>query len=36
VFCVTAMVVLFNAIYSWWCLQRRPTRMREDTLQEEQ
>ncbi|GAK26073.1 MULTISPECIES: multidrug efflux MFS transporter MdtG [Serratia] len=36
VFCVTAMVVLFNAIYSWWCLQRRPRRMREDTLQEEQ
>lgn len=36
VFCVTALVVLFNAIYSWWCLQRRPARMREDTLQEEQ
>jgi DHA1 family multidrug resistance protein-like MFS transporter len=35
VFCVTAVVVLFNAIYSWWCLQRRPARMREDTLQEE-
>ncbi|MDW5499682.1 multidrug efflux MFS transporter MdtG [Pseudomonas lundensis] len=37
VFCVTALVVLFNAVYSWWCLQRRrPARMREDTLQEEQ
>ncbi|MEE4484181.1 multidrug efflux MFS transporter MdtG [Serratia ficaria] len=35
VFCVTALVVLFNAVYSWWCLQRRPARMREDTLQEE-
>lgn len=35
VFCMTAMVVLFNAFYSWWCLQRRPARMREDTLQEE-
>ncbi|WP_260515339.1 multidrug efflux MFS transporter MdtG [Serratia fonticola] len=35
VFCMTALVVLFNAFYSWWCLQRRPTRMREDTLQEE-
>jgi DHA1 family multidrug resistance protein-like MFS transporter len=35
VFCVTALVVLFNAVYSWWCLQRRPKRMREDTLQEE-
>ncbi|MFI8418078.1 multidrug efflux MFS transporter MdtG [Serratia sp. NPDC078593] len=36
VFCVTALVVLFNAIYSWWCLQhRRPARMREDTLREE-
>ncbi|MEE4410347.1 MULTISPECIES: multidrug efflux MFS transporter MdtG [unclassified Serratia (in: enterobacteria)] len=36
VFCVTALVVLFNAAYSWWCLQRRPARMKEDTLQEEQ
>lgn len=36
VFCITALVVLFNAAYSWWCLQRRPARMREDTLQEEQ
>lgn len=36
VFCMTALVVLFNAGYSWWCLQRRPARMREDTLQEEQ
>ncbi|MGQ8774372.1 multidrug efflux MFS transporter MdtG [Serratia sp. NA_112.1] len=35
VFCVTALVVLFNAVYSWWCLQRRQKRMREDTLQEE-
>lgn len=35
VFCMTALVVLFNAFYSWWCLQRRPVRMREDTLQEE-
>jgi DHA1 family multidrug resistance protein-like MFS transporter len=35
VFCMTALVVLFNAFYSWWCLQRRPARMREDTLQEE-
>ncbi|CAI0902600.1 multidrug efflux MFS transporter MdtG [Serratia quinivorans] len=35
VFCITALVVLFNAVYSWWCLQRRPKRMREDTLQEE-
>ncbi|MDN0086025.1 multidrug efflux MFS transporter MdtG [Yersinia nurmii] len=24
VFCVTAVVVLFNAFYSYWCLQRRP------------
>ncbi len=24
VFLVTALVVLFNAIYSYWCLQRRP------------
>ncbi|MHA7847219.1 multidrug efflux MFS transporter MdtG [Serratia sp. D1N4] len=36
VFCVTAMVVVFNVFYSWWCLQRRPARMREDRLQEEQ
>ncbi|WP_411754444.1 multidrug efflux MFS transporter MdtG [Serratia sp. (in: enterobacteria)] len=35
VFCMTALVVLFNAFYSWWCLQRRPARLREDTLQEE-
>ncbi|PAA96975.1 multidrug efflux MFS transporter MdtG [Serratia fonticola] len=35
VFCMTALVVLFNAFYSWWCLQRRPARTREDTLQEE-
>lgn len=35
VFCMTALVVLFNAFYSWWCLQRQPARMREDTLQEE-
>ncbi len=35
VFCMTALVVLFNAFYSWWCLQRRPAKMREDTLQEE-
>lgn len=35
VFCMTALVVLFNAFYSWWCLKRRPARMREDTLQEE-
>lgn len=35
VFCVTALVVLFNAVYSWWCLQHRSKRMREDTLQEE-
>ncbi|CAI0698258.1 multidrug efflux MFS transporter MdtG [Serratia fonticola] len=35
VFCMTALVVLFNAFYSWWCLQRRPARIREDTLQEE-
>ncbi|CAI2133007.1 Bacillibactin exporter [Serratia fonticola] len=35
VFCMTALVVLFNAFYSWWCLQRRPARMREDKLQEE-
>lgn len=26
VFGVTACVVLFNAIYSWWCLQRGPRR----------
>lgn len=25
VFCVTACVVLFNAFYSYWCLQRRPS-----------
>ena len=36
VFGVTALVVLFNAGYSWWCLRRRPGYMREDTLQEEQ
>ncbi|MFZ1873071.1 MAG: multidrug efflux MFS transporter MdtG [Chania sp.] len=36
VFCVTAMVVVFNVFYSWWCLQRRPARMREDRLHEEQ
>ncbi|MEB7883049.1 multidrug efflux MFS transporter MdtG [Serratia fonticola] len=35
VFCMTALVVLFNAFYSWWCLQRRPVRTREDRLQEE-
>ncbi|MFV8980587.1 multidrug efflux MFS transporter MdtG [Serratia fonticola] len=35
VFCMTALVVLINAFYSWWCLQRRPARTREDTLQEE-
>lgn len=36
VFCVTALVVLFNVFYSWWCLQRRPARIRENKLQEEQ
>ncbi|WP_337264666.1 MULTISPECIES: multidrug efflux MFS transporter MdtG [unclassified Serratia (in: enterobacteria)] len=36
VFCVTALVVLFNVFYSWWCLQRRPARFRKDRLQEEQ
>ncbi|HGM6833185.1 TPA: MFS transporter [Serratia marcescens] len=36
VFAVTALVVLFNAGYSWWCLRRRPGYMREETLQEEQ
>jgi len=35
VFAVTALVVLFNAGYSWWCLRRRPGYRREDTLQEE-
>ncbi|MBC3378365.1 multidrug efflux MFS transporter MdtG [Serratia fonticola] len=35
VFCMTALVVLFNAFYSWWCLQRRPARTPEDTLQED-
>lgn len=36
VFCVTAAVVLFNAIYSWWCLQRRrPKRLEGDSSQQE-
>ncbi|HEI8865399.1 TPA: multidrug efflux MFS transporter MdtG [Serratia odorifera] len=36
VFCVTAAVVLFNAIYSWWCLQRRrPQRLEGDSSQQE-
>ncbi|OMQ26776.1 multidrug efflux MFS transporter MdtG [Serratia oryzae] len=36
VFCVTALVVLFNVFYSWWCLQRRPTKIPENKPQEEQ
>ncbi|HEJ9094942.1 multidrug efflux MFS transporter MdtG [Serratia odorifera] len=36
VFCVTAVVVLFNAVYSWWCLQRRrPKHHEDDSLQQE-
>jgi len=26
VFCVTAVVVLFNMFYSWWSLQHKPSR----------
>ncbi|TCV98231.1 multidrug efflux MFS transporter MdtG [Biostraticola tofi] len=28
VFCVTAGVVMFNVVYSWWTLQRKPARIR--------
>ncbi|HDJ1438817.1 TPA: multidrug efflux MFS transporter MdtG [Serratia rubidaea] len=35
VFGVTALVVMFNALYSWRCLQRRPKPPREKQLQEE-
>lgn len=29
VFCVTALVVLFNVIYSWWSLQHGPSRLHQ-------
>jgi len=31
VFFVTALVVLFNSVYSWWCLQRHPPAPRVTT-----
>ena len=36
VFCVTAAVVLFNAIYSYWCLQRQPAKSRQHDVQQPQ
>ncbi|MBS0056826.1 multidrug efflux MFS transporter MdtG [Yersinia sp. Marseille-Q3913] len=36
VFCVTAAVVLFNAIYSYWCLQRHPAKPRQPDVQQPQ
>ncbi|OVZ87768.1 multidrug efflux MFS transporter MdtG [Yersinia intermedia] len=36
VFCVTALVVLFNAIYSYWCLQRQPLKARQREVQQQQ
>ncbi|MGL6021150.1 MAG: multidrug efflux MFS transporter MdtG [Gibbsiella quercinecans] len=37
VFLVTALTVLFNVVYSWWCLQRsRPACDNDDRLQNEQ
>ncbi|GAA3888867.1 multidrug efflux MFS transporter MdtG [Gibbsiella dentisursi] len=37
VFLVTALTVLFNVVYSWWCLQRRrPASDNDDRLQNEQ
>jgi DHA1 family multidrug resistance protein-like MFS transporter len=36
VFCVTAAVVLFNAIYSYWCLQRQPAKSRRHDVQQPQ
>ncbi|CNJ75685.1 MFS family transporter [Yersinia mollaretii] len=36
VFCVTAVVVLFNALYSYWCLQRHPAKPRQHDAQQTQ
>ncbi|AJJ09264.1 sugar (and other) transporter family protein [Yersinia rohdei] len=36
VFCVTALVVLFNAIYSYWCLQRHPLKARQNNIEQQQ
>ncbi|WP_145574717.1 multidrug efflux MFS transporter MdtG [Yersinia mollaretii] len=36
VFCVTAVVVLFNALYSYWCLQRHPAKPRQHDVQQTQ
>ncbi|CQD33749.1 multidrug efflux MFS transporter MdtG [Yersinia mollaretii] len=36
VFCVTAAVVLFNALYSYWCLQRHPAKPRQHDVQQTQ
>ncbi|AKP35079.1 multidrug efflux MFS transporter MdtG [Yersinia aleksiciae] len=36
VFCVTALVVLFNALYSYWCLQRHPAKPRQSDIQQPQ
>ncbi|CNI23176.1 multidrug efflux MFS transporter MdtG [Yersinia mollaretii] len=36
VFCVTAVVVLFNALYSYWCLQRHPAKPRQRDVQQTQ
>lgn len=36
VFCVTAVVVLFNALYSYWCLQRHPAKPRQSDVQQTQ
>ena len=36
VFCVTAGVVLFNALYSYWCLQRQPLKAQQREVQQQQ
>ncbi|CNH19071.1 multidrug efflux MFS transporter MdtG [Yersinia pekkanenii] len=36
VFFITAAVVLFNAIYSYWCLQRQPLKARQREAQQQQ
>ncbi|PNM15263.1 multidrug transporter MdtG [Yersinia enterocolitica] len=36
VFCVTAVVVLFNALYSYWCLQRQPLKAQQRAIQQRQ
>ncbi|AHM74628.1 multidrug efflux MFS transporter MdtG [Yersinia hibernica] len=35
VFCVTAAVVVFNALYSYWCLQRQPLKAQRRDIQQQ-